>query len=56
MIADIRWGVVGPGRIAEKVVEDFPVVDGARAHNRSDHPELYDKVSRDDLLGWIEEI
>jgi predicted dehydrogenase len=29
--ADIRWGVVGPGRIAEKVVEDFPVVDGARA-------------------------
>jgi predicted dehydrogenase len=29
--ADIRWGVVGPGRIAEKVVEDFAVVDGARA-------------------------
>jgi predicted dehydrogenase len=28
---DIRWGVVGPGRIAEKVVEDFAVVDGARA-------------------------
>jgi len=27
----IRWGVVGPGRIAEKVVEDFAVVDGARA-------------------------
>ena len=31
MTADIRWGVVGPGRIAEKVVEDFAVVDGARA-------------------------
>jgi len=29
--ADIRWGIVGPGRIAEKVVEDFAVVDGARA-------------------------
>jgi predicted dehydrogenase len=28
--AEIRWGVVGPGRIAEKVVEDFAVVDGAR--------------------------
>jgi predicted dehydrogenase len=27
----IRWGVVGPGRIAEKVVEDFAVVDGAQA-------------------------
>ena len=26
---EIRWGVVGPGRIAEKVVEDFAVVDGA---------------------------
>lgn len=27
---DIRWGIVGPGRIAEKVVEDFAVVPGAR--------------------------
>src|SRR5919202_3040042 len=31
MTTEIRWGVVGPGRIAEKVVEDFAVVDGARA-------------------------
>ncbi|MCF6506178.1 Gfo/Idh/MocA family oxidoreductase [Blastococcus sp. MG754426] len=31
MSAEIRWGIVGPGRIAEKVVEDFAVVDGARA-------------------------
>ncbi|MGY5883756.1 Gfo/Idh/MocA family protein [Modestobacter lacusdianchii] len=31
MTEEIRWGVVGPGRIAEKVVEDFAVVDGARA-------------------------
>jgi predicted dehydrogenase len=28
--AEIRWGVVGPGSIASKVVEDFAVVDGAR--------------------------
>jgi predicted dehydrogenase len=28
---EIRWGVVGPGRIAERLVEDFAVVDGARA-------------------------
>jgi predicted dehydrogenase len=28
---EIRWGVVGPGRIADKVTKDFAVVDGARA-------------------------
>jgi predicted dehydrogenase len=27
----IRWGIVGPGRIAENVVQDFAVVEGARA-------------------------
>jgi predicted dehydrogenase len=27
---EIRWGIVGPGRIAENLVEDFDVVDGAR--------------------------
>ena len=30
MSAEIRWGVVGPGTIAEKVVRDFPHVPGAR--------------------------
>ena len=30
MGAEIRWGIVGPGRIAEKLVEDFVVVAGAR--------------------------
>lgn len=30
MSEEIRWGVVGPGRIAEKVVQDFAYVDGAR--------------------------
>jgi predicted dehydrogenase len=28
---EIRWGVVGPGRIAELLVRDFAVVEGARA-------------------------
>jgi len=27
---DIRWGIVGPGRIAENLVKDFAVVDGAQ--------------------------
>ena len=31
MSQEIRWGIVGPGRIAGSVVKDFPVVDGARA-------------------------
>ena len=30
MSEEIRWGVVGPGRIAESLVPDFAVVDGAR--------------------------
>ncbi len=30
MDREIRWGVVGPGRIAGNVVRDFAVVDGAR--------------------------
>jgi predicted dehydrogenase len=28
---EIRWGVIGPGRIAEKLVLDFEFVEGARA-------------------------
>jgi predicted small metal-binding protein len=35
---------------------DDGVVERIREHMRSDHPELLDKVSRDDLLGWIEEV
>ena len=35
---------------------DDDVVGQIRDHMRSDHPELVDKVSRDDLLGWIEEV
>jgi Protein of unknown function (DUF1059) len=32
------------------------VVAGAREHISTDHPELIEKVSIDDLLGWIEEV
>ena len=35
---------------------DGEVVQGARDHIRADHPDLMDKVSDDDLRGWIEEI
>src|SRR6188768_3429750 len=27
----VRWGIVGPGRIATLVIKDFPYVDGAEA-------------------------
>ena len=35
---------------------DEDVIEGARRHMRQDHPELVDKVTRDDLLGWVEEV
>ena len=35
---------------------DDEVVARAEEHIRSDHPELVGKVTRDDLLGWIEEV
>jgi predicted small metal-binding protein len=34
---------------------DEEVIDAIRAHMREDHPQLLDQVSRDDLVGWIEE-
>ena len=35
----VRWGVVGPGRIADKVVRDFPHVPGAeRSRSRPGRP------------------
>ncbi len=35
---------------------DDEVIEGAEGHMRQDHPELVGQVSRDDLLGWIEEV
>lgn len=43
------------GFVARADTED-EVVGKIRAHMRSDHPELLDKVSQADLLGWIEEV
>jgi predicted small metal-binding protein len=42
------------GFVAHGQSED-EVVDVIRAHMAADHPDLVGKVSRDDLVGWIEE-
>lgn len=31
------------------------VIDVIREHMRADHPSLLDTVTREDLLGWMEE-
>jgi predicted small metal-binding protein len=41
------------GFVARDESEDA-VIERIRDHMRKDHPDLLDKVSRDDLLGWIE--
>jgi predicted small metal-binding protein len=33
---------------------DDDVLENIREHMRSDHPELLDKVSDDQILSWIE--
>ena len=43
-------GFVVCGESADEVVT---TIEG---HIRADHPELVDKVTRADLLGWIEEV
>jgi hypothetical protein len=35
---------------------DDEVVALAQAHIASDHPELVAKVTRDDLVSWVEEV
>jgi predicted small metal-binding protein len=35
---------------------DDEVVSRAQDHIASDHPDLVGNVSRDDLIGWIEEV
>lgn len=35
---------------------DGTVLEGVREHMRADHPELLEKVTDDDLRGWIEEV
>jgi predicted small metal-binding protein len=41
------------GFVARADTEDA-VIERIRDHMRKDHPDLLDKVSREDLLGWIE--
>jgi predicted small metal-binding protein len=41
------------GFVARDDAEDA-VIKRIRDHMREDHPDLLDKVSREDLLGWIE--
>ena len=36
--------------------DEREVMQGTRDHMRADQPELLDKVSDDDLRGWIEEV
>jgi predicted small metal-binding protein len=42
------------GYVARGDTED-DVISRIRDHMRTDHPELLDKVSDEDLRGWIEE-
>jgi predicted small metal-binding protein len=42
------------GFVARGDSED-DVIAAIRDHMRTDHPDLLDKVSRDELVGWIEE-
>lgn len=42
------------GYVARAETED-EVVAQIRAHMRKDHPDLVNKVSDEDLVGWIEE-
>lgn len=39
-----------------RAASENDVVAKIRAHMRSDHPELLEKVSDKDLRGWIEEV
>ena len=42
------------GFVASAETED-EVIERIEGHMADDHPDLVGKVSRDDLLGWIEE-
>ncbi|HEX7582929.1 MAG TPA: DUF1059 domain-containing protein [Gaiellaceae bacterium] len=42
-------GYVAAGDTDEEVIELI------RGHMASDHPQLLETITRDDLLGWIEE-
>jgi predicted small metal-binding protein len=43
------------GHIVRRETDD-EVVAAIEEHMRQDHPDLVAKISRDEILGWIEEI
>jgi predicted small metal-binding protein len=47
-IIKCECGYVAQGKTDEEVVRKV------EEHLASDHPELLEKVSRDDIFGWIE--
>jgi predicted small metal-binding protein len=49
MLINCECGYVARGDDADSVVARI------RDHMRTDHPELLERVSDDDLRGWIEE-
>lgn len=42
------------GHVARGATED-DVIAQIEEHMRQDHPDLIGKISREDMLGWIEE-
>jgi len=42
------------GHVARGETDD-EVIQQIEAHMREDHPDLVGKISREDVLGWIEE-
>jgi predicted small metal-binding protein len=48
-IINCECGYVARGETEDEVVEEI------QGHMRQDHPDLLEKVSREDLVGWIEE-
>jgi predicted small metal-binding protein len=49
-VINCEWGYVARGETEDEVVVEI------EDHMREDHPALLDKVSREDLVGWIEEV
>jgi predicted small metal-binding protein len=49
MLINCECGYVARGE------DEDGVIEAIRAHMRSDHPELLEQVSREDLEGWIQE-
>jgi predicted small metal-binding protein len=48
-VINCECGYVARGETDDEVVAEI------QEHMRQDHPDLLEKVSREDLVGWIEE-